>query len=591
MRTAFLFLLVLTLVAYASVRGHDYITLDDPGYVSENAEVLEGLTGHGVSWAFSTFHKSNWHPLTWISHMTDVQFLGAGAGAAHLVNLLFHLLNVVLVFLVLRELTHDEWRALVVAALFALHPTHVESVAWVSERKDVLSLFWGMVGLFAYARYVRTDSGRQKWYVLMVVGMAASLLAKPMFVTFPFVLLLLDAWLRRDRSRRLLVEKLPLFALTIVSCVMTLRAQSAGGAVMALESVPLGERVVNALVSYMRYMGKTVWPTDLVVFYPLEHPSAATIFGAAVVVGGMTAVTLFFARRCMAALVGWLWFLGTLVPVIGLVQVGSQAMADRYTYLPSLGLFIMLAWVLPLNDVRRSWVSRSAWALTALVVIAFTLQTRAQAARWKDTQTLFAHAVSVMPDNHRAHYNLALGLRSAGDLAGAQTHLRSAMQLRPDWYEPPLLLATILRGQEPTSEALTLARRAVELNGADARGQYVMGLLLAEDRQFSECEPFLRRAIELNPTDPRPAEVLGNVYAQNGRVDDAVPLYESVLVLDQNNAKVHNNLGMLLGRQGKLREARDHFAAAVRADPDHGQARQNLERAETMLQRNPDGNR
>src|SRR5437016_4561677 len=403
-------LAVMTFGIYAQVIGHQFITLDDPTYIQENPLVNRGVTLAGLAWAFSTFHATNWHPLTWISHMIDCQLFGTNAGRHLLVNALIHAANTLLVFWFLLRTTHARWPSALVAALFALHPLHVESVAWASERKDTLSTFFGLLSLIAYVRYVEAPSSIR--YVWTAITLALGLLAKPMLVTWPFVMLLLDYWplgrwqsakskAKEKKLRKLILEKIPLFILVAASAVITLMAQSRGGAVRTLAHEPLALRLSNTLVSYAKYLLLTFWPNDLAVYYPLAPRGIPgwQIVGAAFLLIGITAFC-FFQRKIRPYLIlGWLWFLGTLVPVIGLVQVGGQTMADRYFYIPSIGLFVAL--VFGLADLVKSWrVAPSlCGGISAAALLILATLTNAQIQRWHDSFTLFEHTLSVTPPN------------------------------------------------------------------------------------------------------------------------------------------------------------------------------------------------
>src|SRR5438128_3449740 len=371
-------LAVMTFAIYAQVIGHQFITLDDDAYIRENAMVNRGVTLAGVAWAFTTFDQGNWHPLTWIAHMIDSQLFGMNAGGHLVVNALINVANTLLVFWFLLRTTHARWPSALIAALFALHPLHVESVAWVSERKDTLSAFFGLLSLMAYVRYAEAPSSSR--YVSIAIALALGLLAKPMLVTWPFVMLLLDYWplrrfeltSRKDFIRRLgplVREKLPLFALAAASAIMTLIAQSRGGAVRTLAHDPIALRLSIALVSYVKYLLLTFWPNDLAVYYPFAGILAWQVIGAAFLLIGITALCVFQRKIRPYLLVGWLWFLGTLVPVIGLVQVCGQIMADRYLYIPSIGLFIAL--VFGLADIANSW--RLAPLLSGVIAVGVLL--------------------------------------------------------------------------------------------------------------------------------------------------------------------------------------------------------------------------
>src|SRR5213082_1127624 len=390
-------LAVVTLAVYAQVIGHQFITLDDPTYIQENSMVKRGVTLAGLTWAFTTFHVANWHPLTWISHMIDCQFFGMNAGGHLLVNALMHAANTLLVFWFLLRTTHARWSSALVAALFALHPLHVESVAWAAERKDTLSTFFGLLSLIAYTRYAEAPSIRR--YAWTAITLALGLLAKPVLVTWPFVMLLLDYWPLRRLARwtrqknffvwiaPLLREKLPLFAIVAASCVITFFAQAHSGAVRTFSDVPIALRLLNALISYAKYLLLTFWPHDLAVYYPFTPIGipAWQIIAATCLLTGITAFCLFQSEIRPYLIVGWLWFLGTLVPVIGLVQVGGQTMADRYFYIPSIGFFIALVFGLAdLAKTRRvaPWLSA---AIANVVLLVLATLTDAQIHRWSDS--------------------------------------------------------------------------------------------------------------------------------------------------------------------------------------------------------------
>src|SRR5438094_3845627 len=426
-------LAVVTFGIYAQVIGHRFITIDDLSYIEENPIVNRGVTLGGLAWAFSTFHQANWHPLTWIAHMIDSQLFGTIAGGHLLVNALIHTANTLLVFWFLLRTTHARWSSALVAALFALHPLHVESVAWAAERKDTLSTFFGLLSLIAYTRYAEAPSIRR--YAWTAITLALGLMAKPILVTWPFVMLLLDYWpLRRFdlTSRRevatriwpLVREKIPLFALVAASAVVTTVAQSRGGAVRTFTDAPVALRLSNALVSYAKYVLRAFWPNDLAVFYPFPGTDfpAGQIIGAALLLIGITAFCLFQRKVRPYLIVGWLWFLGTLVPVIGLVQVGGQTMADRYFYIPSIGLFIAIVFGLADIAERRRVAPWLTAAIANVVVLVLATLTNAQIHRWTDSVTLLEHALAVTPPKAAIEYHLGLALYRSGRLDEAAAH-------------------------------------------------------------------------------------------------------------------------------------------------------------------------
>lgn len=458
-------LALLTLAVYLPVLANGFIRFDDPLYVTRNSWVKAGLTWDGFVWALTANVASNWHPLTILSHMLDVELFGMEPLGHHLTSLLLHTAGTVLLFEALRRMTGEVWRSAAVAALFAVHPTHVESVAWVAERKDVLSgLFW-MLTLLAWERWVRKPSPKR--YTAVALALTAGLLSKPMVVTLPFVLLLLDVWpLKRGLRIR---EKLPLFALVAASCLVTVIAQS--GAIGLASRFPMRFRLANAVLSYATYVGKTLLPTKLAVFYPMpsEFP-AWTVAGAALLLVILTALA-FKAGRYV--LVGWLWFLGTLVPVIGIVQVGGQAMADRYTYLPTIGLFLIAAWALPR---WAPWVP-----LIALAVV-----TRLQIRHWEDSETLFRHAAAVTERNFIAHLNLAQIHAERGARGPALEHFRITLSIRPGMWQAQASLGNSLRRWGRPDKALPHLRNAVRLRPRDPRLRRILAEVQEEARGMSE---------------------------------------------------------------------------------------------------------
>ncbi|HVV70399.1 MAG TPA: tetratricopeptide repeat protein, partial [Verrucomicrobiae bacterium] len=507
-------LAVCTLAVFGCAAWNEFVNYDDPDYVTSNPHVQSGFSWDNVIWAFTTGHASNWHPLTWLSHMFDCQVFGQSPVGPHLVNVAFHVANAVLLFLLLRRLTGAHWASAFVAALFALHPEHVESVAWVSERKDVLSTFFLLLTITAYARFAASrskappaaaperprvvDLSGTKFYFASLLCFALGLMSKPMLVTVPFLLLLLDWWpLRRlefqggkgATSRlQLILEKIPFFALSIGSCVVTYVVQRRGGAVST--SLTVGQRIANALVSYARYIGKTVWPQNLSVLYP--HPgdwSVGPLVLAAAVLLAISVLVVVRARARPYLAVGWLWFLGALVPVIGLVQVGIQSMADRYTYVPAIGLYIMAAWGASeaLPKFRRRATFLAGGALLALGLCG--LLTVRQIQYWRTSETLFRRATQVTDKNYLAYNNLGFYLEGRGKVDEAMEDYREALRINPRYEDALNNLGYALAGRK------------------------------------------------------RPAE--------------AIPLYEAALRIRPNHVEVHNNLGNALSEVGRVQEAMD----------------------------------
>src|SRR6266542_1364445 len=587
-------LAIVTFCIYLQVIGHHFITIDDLSYIEENPTVNRGVTLGGFAWAFTTFHEGNWHPLTWIAHMIDSQLFGIFAGGHLLVNALAHVANTLLVFWFLFGTTRARWSSALVAALFALHPLHVESVAWASERKDTLSTFFGLLSLIAYVRYAEAPTIKR--YAWTAITLALGLLAKPMLVTWPFVMLLLDYWpLRRFdiTSRRevatkiwpLVREKLPLFALVAASAVVTSVAQSQAGAVRTFTEFPFALRLSNALVSYAKYLVLACWPNDLAVYYPFPEAGipAWQIISAALLLIGITAFCFFQRKVRPYLIVGWLWFLGTLVPVIGLAQVGGQSMADRYFYIPSIGLFIAL--VFGLADIAESrrvapWLSA---AIANVVLLVLATLTNAQIHRWSDSFTLFKHALTVAPPSVIVEDCLGLALHKNGQLDEAVPHFERALQMRPDDYTALLTMGVTRFYQGRVPEAMEYAQRAIRLQPDSAKAHNLLGMALANQNRNDAALDELRRASELAPKDAEIRNGLGLTLARLGRVPEAVEEFHEALRLDPKNAPAHSNLGLLLLASGKPQESILEFEAALQINPEYKAAADGLRQAQAQL--------
>jgi tetratricopeptide (TPR) repeat protein len=606
---------------FSPVLAFDFVNYDDPAYVRNNPHVLRGLTVDGVAWAFGTTHASNWHPLAWLSHMADVQLFGLAPGGHHGTNLVLHVISAVLLLLLVHAWTGSVGVATAVAALFAWHPAHVESVAWVSERKDVLCalLLWLTLGAYtAYARRPLASRGPLRLAVVVLL-FALALMAKPMAVTAPFLMLLLDVWplgrLPLDaapdaaRVRALVVEKLPLLALSVLSSAVTVAAQRAGGAVSSLGVLSLPERLGNAAVALVAYLGMLFRPAGLAVFYPHRGATAPLVLGGSVLL--LIALTwgAWQTRRHFPfLLVGWLWFVGSLVPVIGLVQVGEQALADRYTYVPYVGLGLALAegarQLVRLHAVAgRALVVAGAGFLVALVPVA-----REQVGTWRDSVTLFRRALDVTRDNHVAERLLGAALLDAGDAAGAEPHLREAVRLRPgsaaalnalgvaltrlsrpgdaeaalevfrraataDPGDPDTRnnLGNALEARGNVEAALAEYREAIRLAPGDADGHRNTGLTLAGLGRHEEARRALEQAVHIEPGHAATLGDLGNVLAQLGQFGQALERYRDSLRLDPASRLVRHNMARLLARSNRLDEAITALRQGLDRDgDDHG---------------------
>lgn len=523
-----LVLLALTLIVYWNVQYFSFINYDDYSYVRDYSQVTAGLTWNGLGWAMTDIHTGYWHPLTWLSHMLDWQLFRFNAGGHHWSSLVLHLFNTLLVFAVFQAMTKETGKCAVVAALFALHPLNVESVTWVAERKNVLSTFWGLLSVYFYVLYTQ----RPLWgrYLCALLAFALGLMAKPMLVTLPCVLLLLDCWplerfprgwaatglpnpsgARTMTLSRLILEKVPLLILTVLVSAGTFWAVRHVNAVTPLDILPLGFRVKNAVVSYAAYIGKMIWPAKLAIFYPYTAQLSFWYVGAcALVLILITVAVARLSRKHPYLVTGWLWYLGTLVPVIGIVQAGDQAMADRYAYLPLIGLFVMIAWGIP--DLTARWRWRKEILTLALIAVmaGMAVTTWRQVQHWENNITLFRHVIDVSEANHVAHNNLGVALMEEGRLDEAMVHYKRVIEINP-WY---------------------------------VWGYNNIGVVLLYQGKSAAATAYFRKALQIHP----------------------------------RYAEAHNNLGIALARQGMTAEATRHFQEALRINPSFADARFNLQK-------------
>jgi tetratricopeptide (TPR) repeat protein len=596
---------LLVLLVFWQVGGHSFVNYDDSSYVYENPHVRGGLSKEGVSWAFTTFAAANWHPLTWISHMTDAQLFGLDAGWHHRVNVLFHLANTALLFLVLWRMTGGLWRSAFVAALFAVHPLHVESVAWVAERKDVLSTLFWLLTMGAYLGYVRRPS---VWrYILVFVFLALGLMCKPMLATLPFVLLLLDGWPLGRMSRegspvseqwrisvpmvfRRIWEKTPLLGLSAISCVITYVAQSQGRTVASLGKISVGPRLSNALMSYAIYLEKAVWPSSLAVFYP--HPAtigagipAWKIGGAVLLLAGISFLALRERHRRPYLAVGWLWYLGTLVPVIGLVQVGAAAHSDRYTYVPIIGVFLAVAWGVPNLLPMRRWRQWVLGVAAGAVLAALTVAAWFQVGYWRDNVTLYSRALSVTEGNWLALSNLGAAYGNRGEPLEARRYFLEALRIRPDYAEAwyGLGLASGKLGQK--QEAIGYYREALRFKADYTLAWYALGLTQVGLGLIQEAAESFAEAVRIDPDHLDAWYNLGVVDARLGRNEEAIACFRETVRIRPKYASAWYNMALAQARLGRIQEAAGNFAEAVRIDPDHGNAWFNRGVAEAKLGR------
>jgi tetratricopeptide (TPR) repeat protein len=552
---------------------------DDELYISRNPAVVAGLSAASLRWAFTTFYAGNWHPLTWVSHLADVQLFGLEPLGHHGTNLFFHGANAILTFLVFRRLTGIRWSSACVAALFAVHPLHVESVAWVAERKDLLSTLFLLLALYAWIGRLRRPGVRR--VAVAVPLYALALLAKPMPVTFPFLLLLLDWWplgrLVPGRLTARVIEKLPFFALAALSCAVTLAAQSS---VDAVGSVPVGVRLANIAVSYCRYLAMTFRPAGLALLYPFpaEAPAPAVIAMAAVALGTVTAIVLAVRRPAPALAAGWFWFLGTLVPVIGFVQVGTQALADRYTYLPLTGIFVMTVWGIGDRLGRDRGARLALLAATAAVVALLATAARKQVLLWRDPVVAFSNAIRVTRDNVIAHANLGAHYFERGDDPLAEREFRSAIAIADDFAVAHAGLAQLFERQGRIDAAIAEYRAALRGNPRLAEAYNNLGALLAVSGQWREAEFSIRQSLLLRSEFPSAQSNLGKLLGSQGRIAEALPHLREAVRLSAGTAGYHGDLGAALAAAGRLDEAAASLREALRLEPGLESARENLAR-------------
>ncbi|MHC4738665.1 MAG: tetratricopeptide repeat protein [Planctomycetota bacterium] len=585
----YLVLILSGFIAYEPMRHNDFVGFDDDKYVTQNPLVKMGLARESVKWAFTSTYLSNWHPLTWLSHMLDCQFFGPEPFWHHLTNLLFHIANTVLLFWLLKKMTGRIWPSAFVAAAFALHPLHVESVAWVSERKDILSgLFW-MLTIAAYIQY--TKHHNIGWYLLVFLAFGLGLMAKPMIVTLPFVLLLLDYWpmqrfqLRSQselggtgisilKTSRLIIEKIPLFVLMLISSVITFVVQRRAMEMDTGVDISLITRISNAIVSYLAYILKIFYPTRLAVLYPHLGSSLPLwqIIVSFLILATISAGVIYNARKRRYLLVGWLWYLGTLLPVIGLVQFGVQAMADRYTYLPSIGIFIMIAW--GASEILTRWrYQRIGLAITAAIVLTgMLLCTRMQLRHWRNSFTLFEHTLKVTKNNFTMHYNYGYMLSTQGRFADAVMHFDKALQINPQYHDAYnnkglalLELGEIDKAIECFNEVLKLKPDFHRAHNNLGMAFYRMGKTDLAIEQWLE-------SVRLSPDDDTSHFNLGMEFIKQDKIDKAIEHFNRVVEIRPYWPEAHYKLGIAYYRQGRLDLAAKQCARALSLKPDYTEA-------------------
>ena len=628
-----IFLAAIIWVVFGQTLGHEFVNYDDDFYVYENPAVTQGLTLQGIIWAFTHVHCSNWHPLTWVSHMLDCQFYGLSPGGHHLTNILLHTATAILLFLILRQMTGALWRSAFVAAVFAIHPLRVESVAWVAERKDVLSGLFFMLTIGAYVRYARCVTG-DKWqvtrtaasdrapgpsrvtrlpaealakaghpslfYCLVLLFFALGLMCKPMLVTLPLVLLLLDYWplgrvtggewrvtgekkgkpsTLNPQLSTLLLEKLPLLGLAVASCVVTIFAQHE--AIQSSEKFSLPLRVGNAAISYVAYLGQMFWPSGLAVLYPFApgDVGVSKVVLSLVLLAGISGGVFVLRRRRPYFLTGWLWYLIMLAPVIGIVQVGAQARADRYTYLPQIGLYLLLTWAAA--DLCAGWRHRRVvlGGGSTIILMALIFCARAQTAYWRNSESLWTHTLACTSDNFIGHNNLGIALLKTGNVDEAMVHYQMALEINPDFAEAHNNLGNFLFQKGSVDEAMVHYQKALEINPDYAEAHYNLGYALLKMGNVDEAIAHLQKALQINPDYAEAHNNLGYALIQKGSVDEATAHFQKALQINPDYADAHNNLGNMLLEKGSVDEAIIHFQKALQIKPDFAEAHKNLSNA------------
>jgi tetratricopeptide (TPR) repeat protein len=595
-----LVMIVLILVVYWPVQNYDFVNYDDHGYVTSNNIVQAGFVFNSVQEAFSKNYLGNWHPLTMLSHMLDWQLFGLSAGGHHWTNVIIHILNMILLFLLFNKLTGAMWRSAFIAALFAIHPVNVESVTWISERKNVLSTFFWIITIMFYVWYARFPNWKR--YLAVAIGFALGLMSKPMLVTLPFTLLLLDYWpldrmkikkqledqtnettgdtLRKERILFLVLEKVPLFILSAFFSYIVLLAQKNAGACLSLQSFPLSYRLGNAVISYVLYITKMFWPFDLAALYPLNYNMflwQIVLSAVLLIVVTISVSVCAYLRKLPYLLMGWLWYLGTLVPVIGIIQVGDQAMADRYAYVPFIGLFIMLTWG-AFDILKRYFSSKTTLIIALSIIVGLTIVAKRQVQYWQNTLTLFDHALDVTRNNSVAHSIVAGELLMQNKVSEAMIHCKKALLLIPNNYNALVREAKAYDLLGENNEAIDALRLAIRVHPEHAKAHNDLCILFLKAGKVQDAMKEYKKAVELNLNKDN-LELhnnFGNILATQGHYDEAIIQYNQALLIQPHDAVVHFNLALILLRQGKTDDALNHLREVIRLQPDNAKAHYQL---------------
>jgi protein O-mannosyl-transferase len=595
------FLLVSILAVYYQTRFFEFVYYDDPKYVRDNPMVMLGITLDSVRWAFSSIgYASNWHPVTWLSHMLDVDLYGLNPGMHHVTNVIFHIANTLLLFFLFYRLTCEKWKCAAIAALFALHPLHVESVAWIAERKDILSTFFWILTTWSYVWYVERRGLRR--YLLVIMLFVLGLMSKPMLVTLPFTLLLLDFWpIRRpelvrpentisSQSMRTIIsgihwsgfgsliwEKLPLFILAGISSIITYLAQSRGGAVSNLDILPISSRIANAIIAYCTYLYKIICPFNLAVFYPYSKMfNPLTVVGSLFLLVLVTLLMFKYTKRFPFLIIGWLWYLGTLIPVIGIVQVGYQSLADRYTYIPSIGIFVMLVW--GISSLFKQWrIGRYVLVVSFIAIIPVLMwATWLQAGYWKNSITLFSHAIDVTKDNYLAHTNLSAALFEKGDVQGTIYHSREALRIKPDYVQAHCNLGLGLMSQGNYQDAIDHFRQSIQINPSYINAYYNLGSSFYKLGKLDEAIIQFQEVLKLNPQHAGAQKGIEITLTKEKEIDGVITQMNEALKVDSKNSVLNYRLAELYRGKGNTKDAITHYEKSLLSNPNLIQAYNNL---------------
>jgi tetratricopeptide (TPR) repeat protein len=568
-----------TFVAYEPIRHNGFVNYDDTGYITENPNVTGGITQQSIKWALTSLYAANWHPLTWLSHMADCQIFGLNPVGHHFANVSIHIVNALLLFWILNSISSSLWASAFIAAVFALHPLQVESVAWAAERKTVLSGLLWLLTMAVYIRYARKPGFGPYMLLLFVFGIC--IMTKPSVVTLPLVLLLLDYWplerIRWGQIGRLILEKIPLLVMSAVSSIMTIIAQKGGEAVVSLDTIPLDTRITNVFSSYIKYIGKLIWPSELAVFYPPSYPAISKTTTAVYILLFIliTGISIYIGRRRKYMAVGWLWFVGTLVPMIGLIQAGFQVMANRYMYLSMLGLLIIIAMGCKELIAKHPRLKTVAAVMGVISLSCLLVLTRMQVRHWQNSLTLFEYALKTTKNNVVIETYYGCALLEAGQLDEAEKHLNNAMRIIPT-AKALSNLGKVYIKQGKTNEAISCFTSLLRQNETSADGHYYLALSLGMQKKYDEAIKHLARTLEIEPNYPDARNKMALALMATGRLDEAVASFNKLLQKNKNSEEIHYNLAVALGKQNKFDEAIQHLARVLVIDPNYPDARNKM---------------